>query len=215
MSTEAPYYGSSRKWYDELVRFSHAYLPAARNEMSPETVPQGQRSLFSPDMLQQMDASASPEALFAYLTREVSKTEALSLIESPEQWLMNALDAIDQDVQPLLVMAMAYSIDKTVPNLTWLGVRVGKILTEYVEALKVIYEDAHEQRHSTREVHEAKIARDEIEFFCAALFRQELKTIRTFLARFVPEHFLYTWEELDEHGNIVLRDLRESGRRKP
>lgn len=220
MTSEFHYFGRSEKWYQDLVQFSQAYLDVVRlhqagvtETASPKAqvaAAQSERfSLIPPSVMAELETFRTPEEIFSFLNARISQDTAGAFADGKLPWLVDASTRLSEDLQPLVLMALTHSVHEVVPNLAWIGTRVGTVMSEYVEALEVIYQAETGTQISKQDLENAKIHRDGIEYFCNSIFGKELKQLRTYLARLVPAHFLYRWEELNDQQEIVLKDLKK------
>lgn len=213
---EVPFYGPSEQWYHELVAFSANYFDAIRLQHAgiseaarPKTIAEAGKkpeySVLPAELIEILETCRTPEEIFALLNARISPEGAATFAEGKLADVVQVASRFGQEMQPLILMAMLHSVYETIPSLVWMGTRIGKVMTEYVQALEDIYSAAKGSFVNEEQLEQAQLHRDEIEYFCFHQFGRELLQLRTYLARLAPEHFLYRWEELDAKRQIVLK----------
>lgn len=209
------YFGRDEHWYEQLVAFCHAYLPAVRATQLEKDYPEltedqdVESSVFPAAILDHIHGLEKPEDIFAFLQLPVDKENIAAFESRGTAWLLEFAQQHGPEKLPLITLAIVYSAQAANENLGWLGQRVGTIFAEYFAALETIYKASQGETVPETELEDAKTHRDGIEFFCSQLFGHDLRLIRDVLAQ-RDEQFLYNWEELNGSGKIVMRDLSKT-----
>ncbi|MBW7944579.1 hypothetical protein H3C70_04230 [Patescibacteria group bacterium] len=205
-SNQLPYFGPNPRWYDQLVSFSLSWLPEARRkqqELDLKTGPVPEATFIPAGVLDLAHEFPTVEDIFLFLKAAVPEEVCEAFRDRQLTWLLEYAAEDDEDLSPLIAAAITCSVGGAIKDGAWLGRRVGNIFYQYLEALETIYQHHCGKEVDREDLEEAKLQRDEIEYFCSQLFGNDLRIIRSILANHAPEAFIYRWEKLED-GKIVL-----------